>query len=56
VSQLNKKVEGGKVFTYMVIHDLKHPAESLIAQLKQQLKGQKKTLMFLKLIQKDTGL
>ena len=31
--QLEAKLEANKVFTYMVIHDLKHPNESVVSQL-----------------------
>ena len=31
IKELERLVEDNKVFTYMVIHDLKHPTESLIA-------------------------
>ena len=33
IDLLNKKQQNTKVFLYMVIHDLKHPIESMISQL-----------------------
>ena len=30
IKALENKIETNKMFTYMVIHDLKHPTESLI--------------------------
>ena len=30
IKQLRSKLENNKMFTYMVVHDLKHPTESLI--------------------------
>lgn len=33
IKQLQNQIETSKIFTYMVIHDLKHPTESLIEQL-----------------------
>jgi signal transduction histidine kinase len=30
---LNKTITQNKIFLYMVIHDLKHPTESMISQL-----------------------
>ena len=30
IKALEAKIETNKLFTYMVIHDLKHPTESLI--------------------------
>jgi hypothetical protein len=33
IDALNSQNAGTKIFLYMVIHDLKHPAESLIANL-----------------------
>jgi hypothetical protein len=33
VKKLEAKLEANKVFTYMVIHDLKHPNESVVSQL-----------------------
>lgn len=33
VEQLVAKIEANKVFTFMVIHDLKHPNESVVSQL-----------------------
>ena len=35
IQQLKNRVENTKLFTFMIIHDLKHPTESLIATLKQ---------------------
>jgi hypothetical protein len=34
VVTLKNKNDSAKVFTYMVIHDLKHPTESLIESVK----------------------
>jgi len=34
----NDKIKADKLFTYMVIHDLKHPTEALKEQLKQAQK------------------
>jgi hypothetical protein len=36
VKQLTAANERNKIFTYMVVHDVKHPTESMIAQLQQQ--------------------
>jgi hypothetical protein len=33
ISELERTIESNKVFTYMVIHDLKHPTESMISSL-----------------------
>jgi hypothetical protein len=33
IRKLEAKLETNKVFTYMVIHDLKHPNESVVSQL-----------------------
>jgi hypothetical protein len=33
ISELERKIESNNVFTYMVIHDLKHPTESMISSL-----------------------
>lgn len=33
VEMLNKTITQNKIFLYMVIHDLKHPTESMISQL-----------------------
>jgi hypothetical protein len=35
--ELQKENQSIKILLYMVIHDLKHPAESLIAALKQTM-------------------
>ena len=35
IEQLKTRIENTKLFTFMIIHDLKHPTESLIATLKQ---------------------
>jgi hypothetical protein len=35
INQLEGKVLNNKIFLYMVIHDLKHPTESMISQLGQ---------------------
>ena len=35
IQQLKKRIENTKLFTFMIIHDLKHPTESLIESLKQ---------------------
>ena len=36
--ELQKENQSIKILLYMVIHDLKHPAESLIATLKQTMR------------------
>lgn len=36
VKRLKAANERNKIFTYMVIHDVKHPTESMVAQLQQQ--------------------
>lgn len=33
VESLKNQIQANKIFLYMVIHDLKHPAESQISQL-----------------------
>jgi hypothetical protein len=33
IAKLEGQLEANKVFTYMVIHDLKHPTEAVISQL-----------------------
>lgn len=33
VTVLKTQIETNKIFLYMVIHDLKHPTESMISQL-----------------------
>lgn len=33
VNSLNRQITNNKIFLYMVIHDLKHPMESMISQL-----------------------
>ena len=33
IEQLRARIENNKVFTYMVVHDLKHPTESIINML-----------------------
>lgn len=33
IGQLESQLEANKVFTFMVIHDLKHPTEAVVAQL-----------------------
>ena len=33
INKLKSQIETNKIFTYMIIHDLKHPTESLIDSL-----------------------
>lgn len=35
IQQLTERNENTKLFTYMIIHDLKHPTEALVDSLKQ---------------------
>lgn len=37
-------MEADKVFTFMVIHDLKHPTESILASLKKAVNKIKKDI------------
>jgi len=55
VETLRTQIKTNKVFLYMVIHDLKHPTESMISQLESLFKQLERHVTIMEALTEQTN-